>query len=128
MKLDRLARFSAVATICIGSALDAAPTASADVVELDILPGLSFGPTTPYGVGCTYVAIARTEGLNEPRTDIAAIGYDAIMPIEEFVWQFDPYFSIPAVLGNKITLWTPLTTGSTHSWRTRPLPAGPSQQ
>ncbi|MDV8024799.1 hypothetical protein [Rhodococcus sp. IEGM 1330] len=114
MKLDRLAYFSAVAANCIGLALVAAPTASADVVELDILPGLSFGPTTPYGVGCTYVAVARTDGLNEPRTDIAAIGYDSIMPIEEFAWQFDPYFSIPAVLGHKITLWTPLTAGE-HS-------------
>lgn len=36
------------------------------------------------------------------------------MPIEEFAWQFDPYFRIPAVLCQKITLWTPLTAGE-HS-------------
>lgn len=114
MKLPRLARFTAVAAACLGSALVAAPTASAEVVDLDIVPGLSLGPTTPYGVGCTYIAVARTERINEPRTDIAAIGYDSIMPIEEFMWQFDPYYSTPTIFGHKVTLWTPLTPGE-HS-------------
>lgn len=105
---------SVVAAVCIGLASVVAPSASAEVVDLDILPGLSFGPTTPYGVGCTYVAVARTERVNEPRTDIGPLGHHSIMPIEEFVWQFDPYFSTPAILGHKVTLWTPLTAGE-HS-------------
>ena len=114
MKPRWLARMSVVAAVSVGLASVVAPSASAEVVDLDILPGLSFGPTTPYGVGCTYVAVARTERVNEPRTDIAALDYNSIMPIEEFVWQFDPYFSTPAILGHKVTLWTPLTAGE-HS-------------
>lgn len=114
MKLARFAQLSGVVATCIGAALIAAPTASAEVVDLDILPGLSVGATTPYGVGCTYVAVARTESIGEPRTDIAALDYNSIMPIEEFMWQFDPYFSTPTILGHKVTLWTPLTPGE-HS-------------
>lgn len=114
MKLTRLARFSAVAATCLGAALVAAPTASADVVDLDILPGLGIGATTPYGVGCTYVAVARTERIGEARTDIGAFDYNSVFPVEEFMWQFDPYFSTPTVLGHKVTLWTPLTPGE-HS-------------
>ncbi|WP_237669147.1 hypothetical protein [Rhodococcus sp. BS-15] len=128
MKPTLIARALAVAATCFGVALVSGPTASAEVVDLDILPGLSFGPTTPYGVGCTYIAVARTERMNEPRTDIGALDRNSIMPIEEFVWQFDPYFSVPAILGHKVTLWTPLTAGEHSLMRTKPRPAVPSRQ
>ncbi|MDJ0396552.1 hypothetical protein QMK17_24940 [Rhodococcus sp. G-MC3] len=114
MNLSRLARLSAAVAACAAVTVIAAPAASAEVVDLDVLPGLSFGPTTPFGVGCTYVAVARTEQLSEPRTDIAAFGYNSVMPIEEFMWQSDPYWSSPVVLGHKVTLWTPTTPGE-HS-------------
>lgn len=115
MKIRRFVRYSPVAfALCTAAAVLSAPSASAEVVSLDILPGLSFGQTTPYGVGCTYVAVARTEQLVEPRVDIAPLDAESAMPIEDFVWQFDGYFSTPVVLGHKVTLWTPTTPGQ-HS-------------
>ena len=33
------------------------------------------------------------------------------MPIEEFMWQFDGYWSSPVVLGHKVSLWTPTAPG-----------------
>lgn len=110
----RLARYASVLAACAGAAVFAAPNASAEVVSLDILPGLSFGPTTQYGVGCTYVAVARTESFSEPRTDIGPMDYSLVMPIEEFMWQFDGYWYSPTILGHKFTLVTPTAPGE-HS-------------
>ena len=62
------------------------------------------GLTTPFGAGCTYIAVARTERIDEPRTDIGPLDQNSTFPIEEFMWQFDPYFSTPTVLGHKVTL------------------------
>lgn len=111
-------RFVRISVLTIAAAaataLSGAPAASADVVSLDILPGLGIGPTTPYGVGCTYIAVARTEQLTEPRVDIGPLDTNSVMPIEQFAWQYDGYFSTPVILGHKITLWTPLTPGE-HS-------------
>ncbi|MCZ4278980.1 hypothetical protein [Rhodococcoides yunnanense] len=111
MNLSPFARLATALVSCAGVALLAAPSASAEVVDLDILPGLSFGPTTPFGVGCTYVAVARTADLSGPRVGISPGGYDAVMPIEEFMWQFDGYWSSPVVLGHKVSLWTPTAPG-----------------
>lgn len=114
MKLSRPGRISTVLAMCAAAAILSAPTASAEVVDLDILPGLSFGPTTQYGVGCTYIAVARTQEFSEPRTDIAPLDYNSVMPVEEFMWQFDGYWSSPVVFGHKATLWTPTSPGE-HS-------------
>ena len=114
MKLTRLARVTVVLAACFGGAIIAAPAASAEVVDLDILPGLSFGPSTPFGVGCTYVAVARTANLTGPRVDIAPLDSDSVMPLEQFMWQFDGYWCSPVILGHKISLWTPTTPGE-HS-------------
>ena len=114
MKLTPLARVTVVLAACLGGAVIAAPAASAEVVDLDILPGLGVGPTTPFGVGCTYVAVARTADLTGPRVDIAPMDSDSVMPLEEFMWQFDGYWSSPVVLGHKVSLWTPTTPGE-HS-------------
>ena len=114
MTLSLIARSCLVAAVCTGGLVLSSGTASAEVVDLDILPGLSLGPTTPYGVGCTYIAVARTADASGPRVDIAPLDSDSIMPIEEFAWQFDPYWSSPVIAGYKVSLWTPTTPGE-HS-------------
>ncbi|SNS99818.1 hypothetical protein [Rhodococcoides kyotonense] len=108
-------RFSLTAlAICAAATLASNSTASAEVVDLTIVPGLSAGPTTPFGVGCTYLVVARTENLAEPRTDIVDYTNESVMFPEELAWNFDPYFSTPVVLGHKVTLWTPTAPGE-HS-------------
>ncbi|MBY6708763.1 hypothetical protein HQ308_18370 [Rhodococcus sp. BP-241] len=114
MTSSRVARSLFVASACSAAALLASGTAHAEVVDLDILPGLSFGPTTQYGVGCTYVAVARTADPSGPRVDIASLDTESIMPLEEFAWQFDGYWSSPVIAGHKVSLWTPTTPGE-HS-------------
>ncbi|RRQ29242.1 hypothetical protein DK926_05005 [Rhodococcus sp. Eu-32] len=104
---------SALAACAVGT-LAAAPSASAEVVDLTILPGLSAGPTTPFGAGCTYLVVARTENLTEPRTDIVDYTNESVMLPQELAWNFDPYYSTPVILGHKVTLWTPTAPGS-HS-------------
>lgn len=53
----------ALAVAATGTALLAmtvgAPTASAGVSQLSVLPGLSFGLSTDYGTGCTHQLLAR---------------------------------------------------------------------
>lgn len=99
---------------CAATALGAAPTASAEVVDLTIAPGLSAGPTTPFGVGCTYLVVARTEELVEPRTDIVDYTNESTMFPQDLAWNIDPYYSTPVILGHKVTLWTPTAPGE-HS-------------
>ncbi len=40
--------------------LGPAPSAAADVTDLEVLPGLSVGAATPFGAGCTYLVVAET--------------------------------------------------------------------
>jgi hypothetical protein len=99
---------------CAAATLGCVSTASAEVVDLTVHPGLSAGPTTPFGVGCTYLVVARTERLVEPRTDIVDYTNESIMFPQDLAWNLDPYFSTPVILGHKVTLWTPTAPGE-HS-------------
>lgn len=83
-------------------------------MSLDILPGLSAGATTQFGVGCTYLVVARTDTPSGPRVDIQDYTNESVMFPEELAWNVDPYFSTPVVLGHKLTLWTPTAPGE-HS-------------
>ncbi|MFG1782613.1 hypothetical protein ACGFIU_09245 [Rhodococcus oryzae] len=115
MKILPPAHLSLIAlAACAAAALGSAPTASAEVVDLTISPGLSAGPTTPFGVGCTYLVVARTERLVEPRTDIVDYTNKSIMLPQDLAWNIDPYYSTPVILGHKVTLWTPTAPGE-HS-------------
>lgn len=110
----RLRHLAYMSTALVASACWAAPAASADVVSLDILPGLSAGATTQFGVGCTYLVVARTDTPSGPRVDIQDYTNESVMFPEELAWNVDPYFSTPVVLGHKLTLWTPTAPGE-HS-------------
>jgi hypothetical protein len=115
MATSRSIRLSLLAVATgAAAALGTAPNASAEVVDLTIVPGLGGGATTPFGVGCTYLVVARTERLVEPRTDIVDYTNEAIMSPEEQAWKVDPYFSTPVILGHKVALWTPTAPGE-HS-------------
>ena len=116
MTLSRIARTSVIAAaLCAGAAICSATSASADVVDVTILPGLSSGPTTPYGAGCTYLVVARTAALNEPNVSIVDMNRASTMFPQELIWDtVNPYFTLPVVLGHAVTLWTPTAPGE-HS-------------
>ncbi|WP_237341709.1 hypothetical protein [Williamsia soli] len=115
MKLSRWIGVAPLAAaVCVGASAWLAPTAGAEVVDLTVIPGLSTGPTTPFGVGCTYVVVARTERPVEPRTDIVDYTNKSVMFPGELVWTIDPYYSTPVIAGHKVTLWTPTAPGE-HS-------------
>ncbi|WP_430335305.1 hypothetical protein [Rhodococcus sp. ACT016] len=92
-----------------------APSASADVVDVTVVPGLSAGPTTPYGVGCTYLVVARTTNLTESGVSIGDFNRASTMFPQELIWHtVDPYYVTPVVLGHAFALWTPTAAGE-HS-------------
>lgn len=116
MRDSRFARATPLAVaICAVVGVWAAPTATAEVVDVSIIPGLSNGPTTPYGAGCTYLVVARTSGLTEPGVGIVDFNRASTFFPQELMWDtIDPYYSSPVILGHAFTLWTPTAPGE-HS-------------
>ncbi|MFE5876851.1 hypothetical protein ACFQ6H_16410 [Rhodococcus sp. NPDC056506] len=116
MTLSRIARTTAIAAaLCASAAICSATSASAEVVDVTIIPGLSSGPTTPYGAGCTYLVVARTAELVEPNVSIVDMNRASTMFPQELIWDtVNPYFTLPVVLGHAVTLWTPTAPGE-HS-------------
>lgn len=116
MKLSRIARSAPLAAAaCAAVVTLSAPTAAADVVDVTIIPGLSGGPTTSFGAGCTYLVVARTSQLVEPGVSIGDYNRASTMFPQELIWDtIDPYYVAPVVLGHAFTLWTPTAPGE-HS-------------
>ncbi|WP_069160867.1 hypothetical protein [Nocardia altamirensis] len=77
-----------------------APAAPATVNAIGVAPGLSFGSSTQYGTGCTYIAtVTATPG------DVVAF--------VDLTGAFDPvgWITVPAS-GTITAKWTPLLPGN----------------
>jgi hypothetical protein len=113
MNLSRIARATPLAAVvCAAAVTLSAPWAAAEVVDLTVVPGLSAGPTTPYGAGCTYLVVARTGTLAEPGVGIADLNRASTFFPHELIWDtVDPYYVPPVVLGHAFSLWTPTAPG-----------------
>ncbi|MDN3456257.1 MULTISPECIES: hypothetical protein [Rhodococcus] len=86
MTLSRIARTTVIAAaISASAAICSATSASADVVDVTVLPGLSSGPTTPYGAGCTYLVVARTAALDESNVSIVDLNRASTMSPQELI-------------------------------------------
>ncbi|WP_137726311.1 hypothetical protein [Prescottella subtropica] len=112
----KLSRFSALASIalatCAAAVTWSAPQAAADVVDVTVLPGLSGGPTTQFGSGCTYLVVARTERPDERGVSIVDYNKASTMFPQELIWDtVNPYYVTPVVSGHAFTLWTPTVPG-----------------
>ncbi|MFE3291292.1 hypothetical protein [Rhodococcus sp. NPDC059234] len=116
MKLFRIARFAPIGVVlCAAAATWFAPLATADVVDVTVVPGLGGGPTTPYGAGCTYLVVARTVSPVEAGVSIVDLNRASTLFPQELIWDIaDPYYVTPVVLGHAFTLWTPTAPGE-HS-------------
>lgn len=120
MRLSRIAR-SALLPVALfaAAAVWGAPSAAADVVDVTILPGLSGGPTTAYGAGCTYLVVARTADSewtpSEKGVSIVDYNHASTFFPQNFAWDFiSPYWVNPVVFDHAFTLWTPTAPGE-HS-------------
>ena len=93
-----------------------APAASADVADVTIVPGLSGGPTTPFGTGCTYLVIARTADAphspSESGVGIVDLNQASTLFPQELIWDYiDPYYTSPVIFDHAFSLWTPHLPG-----------------
>ncbi|MDV7246378.1 MULTISPECIES: hypothetical protein [Rhodococcus] len=122
MRLSRLARcFPLLVAFCAAAAVWVSPSAAADVVDVTIVPGLSVGPTTAFGVGCTYLAVATTaDSLSTPsERDVTFLDYNSETrgsfgpEIATFFPQnfVSDYYVTPVVFDHALVLWTPTVPG-----------------
>ncbi|WFR72548.1 hypothetical protein P9209_00595 [Prescottella defluvii] len=110
--------------LCAAAAVWATPSAAADVVDVTIVPGLSGGPTTPYGSGCAYLVVARTANWNgTPSEQGVSFGdYNQASTFfpQNFAWTHgSPFWVTPVVFDHALALWTRRRPENTRSWRTR---------
>jgi hypothetical protein len=113
MNLSRIIRATPLAAaVCAAVVTLSAPSAAAEVVDVTVVPGLSGGPTTPYGAGCTYLVMARTSTPTEPGVSIVDLSLASTFFPEELIWDnANPYYVPPVVLGHAFSLWTPTAPG-----------------
>ncbi|MFE4499821.1 hypothetical protein ACFRFQ_08140 [Rhodococcus sp. NPDC056743] len=116
MTLSRTTRVASLAVVvCAAVATWFAPTASAEVVDVTVIPGLGGGPTTPYGAGCTYLVVARTSDMSERGVSIVDFNRASTFFPQELIWDtINPYYVSPVIFGHAVTLWTPTAPGE-HS-------------
>lgn len=116
MRASRVTRVSSLAVlICASAATWFAPAASAEVVDVTVVPGLGGSPTTPYGAGCTYLVVAKTADVSEPGVSIVDFNRASTFFPQDLVWDtINPYYVSPVILGHAFTLWTPTAPGE-HS-------------
>jgi hypothetical protein len=113
MTLSRLARYLPfVAASCAAITVGWAPSAAADVVDVTVVPGLSSGPTTSYGVGCTYLVVARTSAPVEAGVSFVDYNLASTFFPADVIWNtVNPYYVSPVMLGHAFSLWTPTAPG-----------------
>ncbi|MGW6376035.1 hypothetical protein ACWFRB_08215 [Rhodococcus sp. NPDC055112] len=113
MNISRIARATPLAAVaCAAMVMLSAPSSAAEVLDVTVVPGLSGGPTTPYGAGCTYLVVARTAALAEAGVGIADLNRASTFFPTELIWDtVDPYYVPTVVLGHAFSLWTPTAPG-----------------
>ncbi|PTR22198.1 hypothetical protein C8K36_11268 [Rhodococcus sp. OK519] len=117
MKNSRIIRTVSLSAVMLAAAAAwGAPSAAADVTDVTVLPGLSVGPTTPYGAGCTYLVVARTADSEWTPSDqgVGIVDYNRASTFfpHEFAWDhISPYWQNPVIFDHAFTFWTPTAPG-----------------
>ncbi|OZG29133.1 hypothetical protein BH683_010730 [Williamsia sp. 1138] len=115
MRRIRIASITSIVGAVLATAAAFAPSASADVVDTTVMPGISF-PGNGYGTGCTYLVVAKTaDSPGTPSTaGVSIVDYNQAATFfpTDLIWNaVDPYFVNPVIFDHAFTLWTPTAPG-----------------